>query len=250
VKYRIADRGLAASASDLARFLRFNLFETSKSQLAKFLSTPDNKPHWNVALGKAAGHRLVLESLPPGDELAILIQEDSAEGRELRAALDEQVAAMPRSGILQLCELAAMLDRHPCEPSVASYAAQSRMRTEEQIITPHLGMRGGSYPSMINFVYGHTHSFQAPWTAKLNGARVSVANTGAFHRVVDEAGFESRAAGRPRSEALRSLTPEDLPACYTYVLVQDEHAPMSLLRWYQPEGAAGFAVDAGDSRCR
>jgi UDP-2,3-diacylglucosamine pyrophosphatase LpxH len=250
VKYRIADKGVAASAADIARFLRFNLFETSKSQIGQFMSAPEEEqPAWNVELGRAAGHRLVLDSLPPGDDLGALIGEDSPMGRSLRDGLDAEVHAMPDSGILQLCDMAAMQGEHPCVPALASHMAQSLLRSERAVVTPHLAMREAVYPAMVNFVYGHTHTYREPWIATVDGATVSVANTGAFHRVIDEAGFEKRTGSLPRSRALRSLQPEDLPACYTFVVVENERRPMKLWRWYQPEGAAGSRVRASDPKC-
>ena len=72
---------------------------------------------------------------------------------------------------------------------------------------------------------------------------ISVANTGAFQRVVDEKQFERRAQGFSKSEALRKVTIDSLPACYTFIVVEDEREPMKLWRWYQPEGAATGSLE-------
>lgn len=249
VKYRIIDRGVVASAADIARFLKFNLFETSRSQLGRFMSVAGAEPDWRVDLGRQAGHQLVLASLEPGDELAALIAEDSETGQSLRDSLDAEVRQMPDDGIRQLCEIAAMQDNHPCAPSVASHMGQSLLRSERAVVTPHLRAREADHRSMINFVYGHTHAFREPWSAVADGVRFTVANTGSFHRVVDEAGFERRTRSLPRPEALRSLVPEDLPACYTFVVITDERRGMELWRWHQPEDGTGSRVHASDPRC-
>lgn len=253
-KYRIADKGVAATAADLAKFVLFNLFETSRSQKAKFLSMEEDKPlEWDVELGRAAGYRLVIASLPPDDDFSRLIKDDSDLGKALRNDLDVQVKALPNAGIRQLCDQAAMRGGAPCTPSLASNMVESVLRSEKAIITPHLAIRRDTHRSMINFVYGHTHKYQLPWPASVDGSTVSVANTGAFQRVIDEAGFERRRIDKKvsRSETLRRIKLDDLPACYTFVVVKDERKAMELWRWHQPEDAAQGSVELWSSpRCQ
>ena len=253
-KYRIADQGVAATAKDLGRFVLFNLFETSRSQLAKVLSLNENKPpEWNVALGRAAGHRLVVASLPDGDGFAALIASDSEAGVSLQSTLDEQVRALPDEGVKQLCDLAAMSKKYPCIVDLASNTMESLLRSERQIVTPHLKMRQETHRKMVNFIYGHTHEYQVPWKAVLEGSSVTVANTGAFQRVVDEKGFNLRRKDKTLSysESLRKIMLDDLPACYTFVVIEDEGKPSKLWRWYQPEGAArGTRESVASAKCK
>lgn len=253
-KYRIVDQGVAATAKDLGRFVLFNLFETSRSQLAKVLSLDENSPpDWNVALGRAAGHRLVVASLSEGDDFAALIVSDSDAGGSLRDALDDQVRNLPEEGVKQLCDMAAMLKKYPCIADLASNTMESLLRSERQIVTPHLKMRQETHRKIVNFIYGHTHEYQVPWKAILDGNSVTVANTGAFQRVIDEKGFDIRRKDKELSysNALRGITLDDLPACYTFVVIEDEGKPSKLWRWYQPEGAArGTRESVASAKCK
>lgn len=253
-KYRMADQGATATAHDLSKLLMFNLFETSRAQLAAVLSVSDRMPvNWQLNLGRQAGHALVVDSLPSGDEFAALVMSESEAGAALRAQLDEQVRELPDDGVRQLCDLAAMSKKYPCLPATASNLAESLLKSERAILTPHLGIRQTEHRNMINFIYGHTHEYQVPWVAKISSARVNVANTGAFQRVIDEAGFERRRTDKSlsKSESLRKITLDDLPACYTFVVIENEARGMALFRWYQTEGAAtGSRVNVGSARCQ
>jgi hypothetical protein len=104
------------------------------------------------------------------------------------------------------------------------------------------------------FIYGHTHQFEEPWRVNLDsGPTITIANTGAFQRLVDEAGFLKRLNGRTPQEALRTMTPEELPPCYTAVIVPAGAAgdiPVPKTRaWHMPEDGTGSFTDPGDPRC-
>lgn len=253
-KYRIADQGGLVAARDIAKLLMFNLFETSRSQLAAVLSASDHTPvKWQPELGKKAGYALVVDSLPPGDDFANVILSESDAGEALRSQLDEQVRELPDEGVRQLCDLAAMSKKYPCLPATASSLSESLLRSERAVLAPHLQARQAKNRNMINFIYGHTHEYQSPWTAKVNGSNVNVSNTGAFQRVIDEVGFERRRTDKSlsKSESLKKIALADLPACYTFVVIENEARGMALFRWYQPEDVAiGLRLEEGDDRCR
>jgi hypothetical protein len=87
-----------------------------------------------------------------------------------------------------------------------------------------------------------------------DGSRMTVHNTGAFQRTVDEAGFRARVNQKKlaRSDALRKIKLEDLPPCYSAVLVtySSSGVPASKTwRWHQEEGGTGALVEPGDKRC-
>jgi UDP-2,3-diacylglucosamine pyrophosphatase LpxH len=88
------------------------------------------------------------------------------------------------------------------------------------------------------YIYGHTHQADE-WKDPLSlGPTVfgvhalKVVNTGAFQRVATLANATAIANGKPTGAATR-LSPEDLPACYNYVLVAPyATVPVSKLkRW-------------------
>ncbi|MCF7222515.1 hypothetical protein [Marilutibacter chinensis] len=253
-KYRLADRGLGRSAQDLARFVMFNLFETSRRQRARMLSVePGQTPEWDLDYARTRGHALVLASLGDGDEFAELIVDQSELGAAIRAQLDVEVAGLPDDHLRQLCDHAAINGRLACAPPSLAATVESTLNSKQAVVARHLRERRSRYPAMRQFVYGHTHEYETPWTATLRtGAKVEVANTGAFQRVMDAGGFERRreAMGLSASEALKGIALEDLPACYTFVVIEDEFREMELFRWHQPESAAeGRRVDAGDPVC-
>jgi hypothetical protein len=105
------------------------------------------------------------------------------------------------------------------------------------------------------FIYAHTHEFEAGWPLKLaGGTEVTIHNTGAFQRTVDEKGFLARVAkdNLTPGEALRKIRLEQLPPCYSAVVVtySDSGVPVSKTwRWRQVEGGSGVLVEPGDNRC-
>ena len=108
---------------------------------------------------------------------------------------------------------------------------------------------------LLFFVYGHTHEFEEGWSLKVtSGSEVTVHNTGAFQRTINEKGFLDLVAQKnlAPSEALRKIKLEDLPPCYSAVLVT--YSPSGIpesktWRWHQEEGGPGVLVEPGDSRC-
>ena len=251
LRYRIADRGWVRTARDFARFIAFNLFETSFRQKLDVLGQPGSSTV--PTQPRELGHRLVLGALPVDDPMAARINEQSVEGTELRAQLDALVSAMSDTEVAQLCDHAALQGRIDCAAPTLSSVAQGLVTTNEAVLRAHLRKRSETHEDMRFYVYGHTHKFEVPWDLTVRPGNIfRVANTGAFQRVIDEAGFEQRriARGLDHSEALRGLTLDDLPACYTYITV-DAEAGMELRRWYQQEGdATGEPVWEDDPRCQ
>jgi len=101
---------------------------------------------------------------------------------------------------------------------------------------------------------GHTHEFEKGWPLEVAGGnRVTVHNTGAFRRTTDEAGFLARVSEKQLapSDALRKIKLEDLPPCYSAVLVTySSGVPESKTwRWHQEEGGTGDLVEPGDKSC-
>ena len=83
---------------------------------------------------------------------------------------------------------------------------------------------------------------------------MTVHNTGAFQRTVDEAGFLERVARKNLApeDALREIKLEDLPPCYSAVLITyaSSGVPQSKTwRWHQDEGGTGALIEPGDNRC-
>ena len=269
VRYRIADKGLLSAASDGARFLLFNIFETSLKQKSRALgdqcaasgqpcpARPEGK-RWDVTYARSLGDRLAVAALDPSDPFRQFLDSGSEDAKAIRDELAQQIKAtgddaLSEEEIVQLCDQAAIRSALRCEPREAGAFAQSILYSKEAVLRKHLVARKLASKSVAFYVYGHTHQLETPWDIKVGGSRyIQVANTGAFQRLIDEEQFKARLAARniQPAQALKSLTHDDMPACYTYVVVTHKDDPqMKTLRWYQPEGAAGVSVEVGDQRC-
>jgi hypothetical protein len=255
-RYRMADRGLWKSTADVARFLAFNLFETSLSQKLASLGTDESgKPvPPSVDLARKLGHKLFLAALPDDDPFRSSMADDSAEAAQLRAELDTATQTLPLENILLLCDQAALRHGAVCtEPTLGAFA-QTSLVPRARIIRAHLAQRRSATPEMRFFIYGHTHQYEKPWEIDLDGLPISVTNTGAFQRLIDEAGYLKRVKAMhiTEQEGLRQLPLDKLPACYTFVSVDYENgrpAP-KLAAWHQEEDGQGHVVDPEDDPCK
>jgi UDP-2,3-diacylglucosamine pyrophosphatase LpxH len=264
-RYRMADRGLWKSISDVARFLAFNLFETSLNQKAYFLGPDPNKaerPSWDVAVGRGFGYRLFADALDENDPFRKLLLEDAEESRALRKELDslaKNKKALPDEEVRLLCDQIAIrvgANGKKCEPAQLGHLFESNVVPREWVLREHLLARRAQFKGMRVFIYGHTHQLEEEWILEVPGTvnvKVSVLNTGAFQRVVDEKGYLKRVRNKGVSpgEGLRRLGLEDLPPCYTVVLVPyDGSVPKPVTkRWHMEEDGTGTLVNPGDPRC-
>jgi len=117
--------------------------------------------------------------------------------------------------------------------------------------------RIASYPNIRTFVYGHTHQLETPWTVQLSLTQsVTVANDGAFQRLISEEGFDYRVKQLnlpKRSDGLTRISLEMLAPCYGFVLISsklDGSRPAVTQQWKMAEGATGQVVEAGDPACK
>lgn len=264
-RYRMADRGVWGTAADMARFVAFNLFETSATQKRKALGAPtahdDPRTRWNVGQARDAGHRLFGAALPTNDPFKGELGADNAQSAELRRALDslaKDPAQMSDPDIRALCDLASASAADGwklCRPAALGAVLESQLVPLRSVLSSHLAGRSKEHKGMSVFIYGHTHAMQPRWDLSLtNGARIDVLNTGAFQRLVDEEGFLSRVpAGNSPAETLRRLAPEDLAPCYGVVTVSyagRQPNPKAQLWWMPEAGAEGKLVSVGDPKCK
>lgn len=274
-RYRMQDRGIAGSARDIARFLRFNLMDTSwRQKLAMLGEAPDSgeTPSWDLPRARSQGHRLFLEALPPEDPVAASMQGEDADAAALRRELDalaRDEEAVDDSQVSLICdELAAKGKSALCrDPTLGSPVLKPGGRPtlggavegfwpRERVVGPHVKERWDDQRRVRTFVYGHTHTFEKTWETDVNSlVTVTILNDGAFQRVVDDDKFRALAKRRGISsgEAMRRIPLDDLPACYTFVRIVpgDGGLPdISLQAWLMPEdAAAGEVVDVCDPRC-
>jgi hypothetical protein len=122
---------------------------------------------------------------------------------------------------------------------------------EGKVLARHLRAKQAQFRAMRVFIYGHTHQFETPWKVAVNDlVDITVSNTGAFQRLINEAGFLRRIGGTPPADGLRQLRLEQLPPCYTAVIVQQGGAEPEVYAWHMPEDGTGVLLTAGDARCQ
>lgn len=265
VRYRMADRGAWGSLTDLARFLAFNLFETSAAQKTAFLGAPKNEPpekKWVLSVARKSGHRLFAAALPPGDPFWNELMANDEQAAALRKELD--LLAADQNGLTDgevrgLCDLAAANRTKGwalCRPATMGALVKDTLVPLSWQLREHLTTRRAEFKQMGVFIYGHTHAMQVPWRLGVNSSTsVVVANSGAFQRLIDEQGFIALVKARSWStaEGLSRVKPEDLAACYGVILVPYDGArpiPEAKLWWMPEEETTGELVGPRDSRCR
>jgi UDP-2,3-diacylglucosamine pyrophosphatase LpxH len=250
-RYRMADRGLWGSVTDVARFIAFNIFETSAAQKATSLGKePGSSKPCTREEAEALGHRLVLGTLKPDDPFRQQAEDKSPEAQRLRNELDALVKSLPDEDIQHLC--ARQIDA-----TTLGAVLESTFVPRKEIIQNHLQERIATYPKTAIFVYGHTHQYENAWDVKLNADRtVTVLNSGAFQRLLDEAGYLKRVAdlglNDSKHEGLSRIELDTLAPCYGVVLIE-RHSGVPVAEtkmWYAPEGGIGKPVDPGSESCK
>ncbi len=249
-RYRMADRGLWRSAADVARFIVFNAFETSARQKGAALGRkPDAAAPCTRAEADALGHKLVLGTLETQDPFRTQVESRTTpEAQRLRDELDALVRQLPDEDIQHLC--ARQIDS-----STLGAALEAKFVPRTEVIRKHLHERIKSYPNAAVFVYGHTHQLEEAWTSQLDKERtVTVLNSGAFQRLVDEAGYLARVQALQLTnpeDGLRRISLDTLAPCYGVVMVDYKAgAPTAETRmWHMPEGGKGRLVSPGAKDC-
>jgi hypothetical protein len=255
-KYRLQDRGVWTSAGDIARFIAFNLFETSARQEIVFLGRPDGRPpEFDMKIARDLGYRLFSEALADQDPWRTEIEANDDLKREM-TALAADAGRLPDSEVRALCEQIAGQGKRLCQLPTAGAKVQSLLIPRRHILAQHFAQILDRFPGMVVFVYGHTHQWEKGWRVDVTGGgQVMVFNTGAFQRITDENGFLARAKrkGLGADQALRVLQLSDLPPCYTAVRISYESgAPRGeTIQWRMDEtDSAGQIVEPGSVVCQ
>lgn len=267
VRHYLKDRGFFGGASDVARFIAFNLVETSLGQLGDLGGPPsEGPPPWDVARSRQLGWRLFARAMPQQDWYRTQLERAEArQWRDVRAQLDsiaQDSKALPDDEVRNLCDkvaAAASAEAELCprvDPTLGreilkSLSPGARLRA----LQAHLKTRHEQVDEMRVFIYGHTHELQCTSKVTPEGlVPFEVANTGAFQRLADNGKFTKRASEihLTPAQALSRLTVNDLPACYTAVLVtyKDGDPVVSVKNWLMEEtDVTGQFVDPTDCRC-
>jgi UDP-2,3-diacylglucosamine pyrophosphatase LpxH len=266
VRYYMGDRGVAGSIQDVARFLWFNLYETSPTQKGASLGAgnkPGGEADWNVHDARELGHKLFAGALDKDDPLRVkLLSADSTdEWSNLRNALDATVRddqQITDDQVRMLCNYLALrgkagADGLQCSPTLGA-GIQSVAIPKDLVLKKHLNSRLDDYPNMQTYIYAHTHELWFDWRLPVGAGRsVDILNTGAFQRLIDDSRFRELARNEnlTPSEAMQKLGFEHLPACYSAVFLDDtgDDVKAQVKNWFYDEENPAALVSACDPRC-
>jgi UDP-2,3-diacylglucosamine pyrophosphatase LpxH len=254
-RIRAADRGFWGSAYDIGRLIVFSLLETSINQDAHGLGGPQGDTIvWNVEDARKKGASLLLSALEADDPMRLELQKGGPQAEAIEAEMAKLVQALPIEEIRQICDLVALrTPSNRCSKPSLGEVKQNLLESKEQVMAKHLASRKNDNTSMRVFIYGHTHQYEQPWGVKLEGsAVVTVANTGAFQRLIDEKAFKARLNGRSEVEALRKMDLAELAPCYTSILISDSSNSKlmpEVKSWYMPEDGPGTFLSPDNSKC-
>jgi UDP-2,3-diacylglucosamine pyrophosphatase LpxH len=254
-RYRAADRGLWGSTTDVARMLAFNLWETSPKQRVIMLGEDSSrKREWSTRVARNMGADLFLNALSPDDPFNKQISTGDADANAVKAELSglaRDPTRVPDEMVLHLCDLIADNKQKLCLDAQLGSLAQHALVSKDKVLARHLRARQRQFKGMRVFIYGHTHQYEDPRKVELNDLlKVTVANTGAFQRLLDEPGFLRRLNGMTPQEGLRTLRLEQLPPCYTAIIVPTDGAEPQVRAWYMPEDGGGVFVPPNAAICR
>jgi len=261
-KLRMADRGAWKSAKDMAQFVRFNLLETSLSQKGSVLSKQDDSSSdWvDVQIARKKGHKLFVAAMDSQDPFRVELIADAVSSADLRRELDELAKTMPDEEIKAMCVASKLRGASAslCSTGTLGAMTQKLLHSRDDVLRTHLKARikeAGNANVRI-FVYGHTHSLETLRELKLSDSKtVSVLNTGAFQRVIDEQNFLRLAAKKgyaKPSEALKGLRVENLVPCYSAVLIASDpqRAEARTVYWKADENEPGVFIATKDASCQ
>lgn len=276
VRHYMAKQGTVESAKDIARFLAFNIGEASLRQVGDLKVKESGPPEWDVKGARDLGWKLFnaaadtkkTEPDAPTTPDAEFLRKigDSADPtwdpiRKELDALAHDEDKISDDDIKGLCDKAAANKASVTCPLVnkdlvISSVAGAIPGAHSRAMISHLTKRAKADAYMRVFVYGHTHELRCPVSVKpKTGLPVSVANTGAFQRLIDDSKYIEAAKKKnftPEAGLGGLKLEEDAPPCYSAVLVTyADGVPVAKVQnWYMDEhDGDGKFVDPTDCLC-
>jgi len=247
------------TVKEVARFVIFNLLQTSPYQKIAFLDV--NKERTRLTersldfCRRCIGEDLILRS-PEGDRYKSLYGvEGTEQEKAFRLELRKQVASLDNNAVRDLCERVAVankgrlksnsdMESQPgCEGTLGTVANKIFDPDGVHALSTRINKLENQKPALLIYVFGHTHEAKVVMQVPVyDGSIIKTLNTGAFQRLMDKKFFEnSKKAGENDVELLKRLTHDDMKACYTALTVtyDDKSRPQAELRqWYMTEGAS------------
>ncbi len=263
--YRAQDRGISGSIADIAKLAYFMLFETSFEHKVDVLgggpTLQNGSIQWDLQYARnELGYKLFVFSLPSDDKLRKLLTEESNSdlAKKIVAEFNALIQQLSDDELKHLCDqLALQADKARCWAPKGGAVLEALVKSRHRIKRNHLKLRKKTYPKMNTFIYGHTHQLEQGHDIKLSDFEVvTVFNSGAFQRVMDDENYRRRLKlAYPQvstSEGLKELDlNKDFRPCYTAVLGKLEGNKYNLRtkRWYMAEHEKGKFIDVGSPLC-
>ena len=246
------DRGAWGSASDMARFVKFNLFDTTLAQKGQSLGRPGAAPPTcTKEQAKGLGYRFFTEALPAEDTIRKAVEANDPQAKQVQAELTVLAENLPDDELADICSKRT-------DNSTLGATAQHLFVRPENVMRKHLEKRSAEFPAMKVFIYAHTHQLEQPWKVGLSMTdNITVLNTGAFQRLIDMAGYDVRVKKMSlakRSDGLSKISLESLAPCYSFVRVaaasDGTRRPATLIWKMDETQKPGREIEAGDISCQ
>lgn len=274
----VADEGagvkfvLAAEAEDAgpsaAHLLRYFLFKMSWQQFRMDLDEGEPEaPKWDLAEIRAEGPAFLLQSLPSDDPFRPLAARALADGRlafamtpmtdEAIVAVCDYRAAIRRARrrlerfVTQLPAVGPAVAECPRTPETKGSAFEYYWRSRDAIFARHLHdvqKAGGKAPAV--FVHGHTHLADRGFSVDRKSGLPIVINAGAWQRTITPVQLDEMTTRKgAAADLLRTLQPEQLAPCYSYVQIPlSTDRPEPVLRYWRRSEAGEWGSGGGCTR--
>jgi UDP-2,3-diacylglucosamine pyrophosphatase LpxH len=244
----IAASSGAERLNAIGRALRFLLLQQSLRQLGQLLGPAEEKPvgaapssRWDLKTINSKGETFFAESLAESNPLRADVAQLVSEGK-----LGIALADLDDAEIIRICDQRAALRKSATDPRAAPQdcpssdetlgAVKSRLLTTyPQRLARRMDTVRGILPNdrpsndFKVYVYAHTHAAHQACSAHEAAGKTSATkegtpwvpkafNTGAWQRVVSPRRLDEMKAEKP-SKPLADYRPEDLPACFSMVVI-------------------------------
>ncbi len=226
--------------NDLLKLLFLNV---SWQQFRRDLELEVEAPEWNLSAIRAMGDAFLLQSVPEDDPLygAWTTGASELSDDEVRLLCDYRAAVRRarrrmEQGLTQLARVGPAVAECPRLESSSGPSYSYYWSTRDE----RYRMRLASFEEMPDvYVHGHTHLPDRGFVPGPNAEGPSIVNAGGFKRTITPAEFEQMRNGGNAADLLARLRTEDLPACYSYVVVEpyEAKAAAQLEYWHRlPDG--------------
>jgi UDP-2,3-diacylglucosamine pyrophosphatase LpxH len=254
VTYGFKAEGIPTFLSDIGKFVRFYLTQTSFTQLLQTLGEDKSGVKWDIDAIRKSGDIFFAESIPNDDPLRPATEKaikDGILGVSLKDLSDNEIQAIcdRRAGIAALDDAKKVKPRVSlCPKPSLGASAEKLLRSRDSIFMNYLlalsrrliNDRILRQPFEV-YVFSHTHTAEASYSP-FEGSGSSwvpvVMNSGAWQRTISDEQLQSYMQQRGlRAADVLKLNPEDLPPCYPVILISaySDH-PRGALRYWQQTG--------------